>query len=251
MKKHLTAIVMALALTIPFSLSAEEEKQEAYIYATYFYCGTGVQDKADELIEKNTAAVYDAAVEDGTIQAWGWLSHHTGGKWRRIQYHMSNSVEGLLAAQETLGQRVDEASGGADDGFGEFCPSHDDYIWKAESGSGPGSERGAAGFSVYMICDMNREDRADEIVEKVFAPVYDKAVSDGKITSWGWNSHMVGGKYRRLATMTAKDFGGLLKARGEILQTIYGDGENAEAKEFNDICGSHSDYLWEVVHEKP
>ena len=76
-------------------------------------------------------------------------------------------------------------------------------------------------------------------------------MSDGKITSWGWSSHMVGGKYRRLGTMTANDFAGLLEARGEILGAIYGDGDNAEANEFNDICGSHSDYLWEIVHEKP
>jgi hypothetical protein len=250
MKKRLTVPVLALALSVPFSLLAEEEKQDTYIYATYFYCNTSTQEKADEAVEKTSAPVYDAAVADGTIKSWGWLAHHTGGKWRRIQYHSSDSVEGLLASQVTIGNRIDEASGGAD-GISEVCPSRDDYIWKVENGNGPGQARGSAGLSVYMVCDMNREDRADEIVDKVFGPVYNKAVADGKITSWGWNSHIIGGKYRRLATMTGNDFAGLMKARGEILQTIYGDGENAEAKEFNDICGSHSDYLWEVVHEKP
>jgi hypothetical protein len=97
---------------------------------------------------------------------------------------------------------------------------------------------------------MAKEERADEIVKTVFAPVYDKAVADGKITSWGWNSHVVGGKYRRLATLSAKDFPSLLKARGEILDSIYGEGENAAANEYATICTSHSDYLWEIQHEK-
>lgn len=96
---------------------------------------------------------------------------------------------------------------------------------------------------------MAREERADEIVKKVFAPVLDKAVADGKLTSWGWSSHVVGGKYRRLSTMTAKDFPGLLKAREEIIEAVYGDGDNAEANEYSQICGSHSDYLWEIAHE--
>jgi hypothetical protein len=253
MKKYVIIPLVAASLSIPFALQAQEEEaeKEQYIYATYFYCDTATQDQADELIKKNSAPIYDAAVEDGTITGWGWISHHTGGKWRRIQYHMSDSVTGLLAAQETIGKRMDEASGGADDGFSKICGAHDDYIWKSEAGDGLGENRGSAGLSVYYECNINSEERADEIVEKVFAPVYKKAMADGKITSWGWSSHMVGGKYRRLGTMTANDFPGLLEARGEILAAIYGDGDNAEANEFNDICGSHSDYLWDIVHEKP
>lgn len=252
MKRVLLILFLAIALSAPAVTFADshEEKKDTYIYATYFYCKTATQEKADELIKKNTAPIYDAAVDDGTITAWGWVSHHTGGKWRRIQYHMANSIGGLLSAQETLQKRADEASGGVDDGFAEICGAHDDYIWKVETGNGITEERAAAALSVYHVCNINKEERADEIVKKAFAPVYNKAVEDGKIKSWGWNSHIVGGKYRRLATMTAANFEDLLKARGEILDTIYGDGDNAEANEFNEICGSHSDYLWEVVHEK-
>ena len=249
-KKTLGVSALALALAAPMSLPAqEEEKEERYIYATYFYCNAATQDKSDELIAKNSKPVYDAGVADGTIKGWGWLSHHTGGKWRRLQYHMSDSVAGLLKAQETLGERMDEASGGVDDGFGEICSAHEDYIWKQEAGTST-ENRGSAGLSVYMVCNISKEERADEITEKVFAPIYNKALADGKITSWGWNSHMIGGKYRRLSTMTAASYPELLKARGEILEAIYGEGDNAEANEFSDICGSHSDYLWDIVHEK-
>lgn len=248
MKKLFGISVLALAIAVPASMVAQEEKdeKETFIYATYFYCKTATQEKADELIKKNTAPIYDAAVKDGTISGWGWLAHHTGGKWRRIQYHTSDSIAGLLKAQEVLAER---ASDSADDGFAEICGAHDDYIWQSESGNALTDDRGKAAMSVYHVCNIKNEERADEIVEKIFAPVYDKALADGKIKSWGWSSHVVGGEYRKLSTMSGDSFEQVLAARGEILEAIYGDGDNAAANEFSDICTSHSDYLWEVVHE--
>ena len=50
--------------------------------------------------------------------------------------------------------------------------------------------------------------------------------------------------------MTAADFPTLLKARAQIISNIYGEDGNPEAAEFDKLCTSHSDYLWEVVHEK-
>jgi len=255
MKKHFKNIlctsILTLTIATPVVLMAEEEKAtDSYIYATYFYCKTSAQEQADELVKANTVPIYDAAVADGTIKNWGWLAHHTGGKWRRIQYHGSDSIAGLLAAQETIGERTDAAGGDEDNAFGKICGAHVDYIWKSEAGSATNTKRGAVSMSVYHVCDIAKEERGDEIVKKVFAPIYDKAVADGKITSWGWSSHVVGGKYRRLGTMSGENYPDLLKARGEILEAIYGDGDNAEANEFSSICTSHSDYLWDIQHEK-
>lgn len=255
MRKSIAIPIIALALAASPGLSAQEEEAapEQYIYATYFYCDAARQQEIDDLVKKGMVPVYDAAVADGTIGAWGWLAHHTGGKWRRLQYHTSTSIDGLLAAQEKIGERMDAAAGdaGGDNVFQDICGAHDDYIWKVIVGNELQVERGSAGLSVYEVCDITRETRADEIVKNVFAPVLNKAVADGKISSWGWNEHIVGGKYRRLQTLTGKDFASLLKARGEILDAIYGeDGDNPEANEFSSICGSHADYLWEIVHEK-
>ena len=251
MKNYLGISLLALAITAPVSLVADhhEEKEDRFIYSTYFYCDTATQEQADELVAKNNKPVYDAAVADGTIKGWGWLSHHTGVKWRRLQYHTSDTVPGLLKAQDILAERMEKAMGGADDGFAKICGGHDDYIWKTEAGGVGTVERAPAALSVYHVCSLAKEERADEIVKTTFAPVYDKAVADGKIKSWGWSSHQVGGKYRRLSTMTAASYDDLFKAWGEILEEIYGDGENAVANEFSEICTSHADYLWDIVHE--
>lgn len=252
MRTYLTIGMATLVLAASQGLAAQEAEKapEQYIYATYFYCNTARQEQADELIKKYSVPIYDAAVADGTLQAWGWLAHHTGGKWRRLQYHAADSIDKLLAAQEKIGAQVDAAAGDGPDAFSEICSAHDDYIWKAVVGNELDVERGSAGLSVYEVCDSVREARADEIVKTVFAPVLNKAVADGKISSWGWNEHILGGEYRRLQTMTGKDFPSLMKARGEIIDAIFGDGENAVANEYSSICNSHADYLWEIVHEK-
>ena len=98
LKNYFCIAILTMAFFTPVAAIAEEEEKTAdsYIYATYFYCKTSMQEQADELIKANTVPVYDAAVADGTISNWGWLAHHTGGKWRRLQYHGSDSIAGLL-----------------------------------------------------------------------------------------------------------------------------------------------------------
>lgn len=248
MKKLLGVSILALALAAPFGLFAQEDKdeKETYIYATYFYCKNSKFEALDAEVGEHLAPVYDAAVKDGTLGGWGWLVHHTGGKWNRIFYTVSDSMKGLFASQKTMGERTKDLPSEA---FDAACGIHDDYIWKSVQANGLMGDRGTAGLSVYHVCDITRETRADELVKTVFAPHYDKAIADGKIKSWGWSSHIIGGKYRKLSTMTGDSFEGVLKARGEILEALYGDGDNAEAREFSEICGSHSDYLWQVAHE--
>jgi len=242
-------ILVSLAAVGSVALAQEEEAAKNFTYATYFYCDVNGQDRVDEIVKTVNAPVYDQLVKDGVITAWGWLAHHTGGKWRRIQYYQAPSVNGLLDAQEEMGKRLDGVNDAADNEFGKICNSHQDYIWEVESGwSGEG--RGDAGFSVYYKCDESREERADEIWAKDFTPVLNKFVTDGKLTSWGWSSHWVGGAYRRLQTMTGPNHKALLSARAELIEAMYGE-DNKAGAEFSDICGSHSDYMWDIQHETP
>lgn len=207
-------------------------------------------EQADDAVDTDYKPVYDQAVEDGAIAGWGWMAHHTGGKWRRTLYHTASSMEGLLSGAETVGQMRDEKMGDSD-GVSKACRSHDDYIWRSVAGSGRGvltAPRGKVGLSAYHVCEMSKESRADELIKAVFAPVYDAHVGPEKLSSWGWSEHIVGGKYRRLATMTAEDWPTLL----EMSESIFSELEDNElGDEFVEICGSHSDYLWEIRHASP
>ena len=241
-------IIFCAAACLSFAAFAqgEEEAPATHIYTTYYYCDIAQQDKADEIFESDEKPIFDAAVEDGTIAGWGYLVHHTGGKWRRAQYYAAGSVVELLAAQDAMAEQRDDD----ENEFGEICNAHDDYIWRSVAGSGGdilAIPRGEVGLSAYYVCD-SREGAADEIVKSVFAPVYDAHVGEGKLSSWGWAEHIVGGKYRRLATMTAEDWPTLFAARDSILEA----GEDSELGDlFGEICGSHTDYMWEIRHETP
>jgi len=247
MRTLINLIVLSTFVFLSNTAIAQDDKA-SYIYTTYFYCDVARQEEADEVFEDVDKPIFEAAVKDGTITGWGYLAHHTGGKWRRAQYYAAGSVVELLAAQEAIAERQEEEDDS--DEFGEICNAHDDYIWRSVAASGGdilAVPRGKVGLSAYYVCD-SREGAADEIVKTIFAPVYDSQVGPGKLSSWGWAEHIVGGKYRRLATMTAEDWPALFAARASILEA----GQDSElGDQFGEICGSHTDYMWEIRHETP
>lgn len=250
MKIKMTAATAALALsclTVSAPATAADPAPDSFIYATYFTCEVGSQERTDEIVDALDAKVYDAAVKDGTLAGWGWMAHHTGGKWRRASFIRGSSVQALLDAQKKTGDQMDamDKGGKLDKEFGRICNAHEDYIWRQKAGSQSAAGRGKMGFSVYYVCDMTREDQADAIVARVYAPVYDKLVADGQLVSWSWLEHIVGGQVRRVATMTAADLPTLMKARASVVQAFEDD---PLGDVFTAACGSHSDYIWENKH---
>jgi hypothetical protein len=248
--KIIATTIGLTALSLSCFAQEEEEGPIAYTYATYFYCGGDSLDRADDIIADDADRM-NGFVEDGTILRWGWLEHHTGGGWQRALYYQAESIEALLNAYDAMNADDGEDEAAADDddgpGFGDICPRHEDYIWQADHGSNS-ETRGAAGFSVYYMCDLDREQRAGELVEEHMGPILDGFVDDGKLSSWGWSTHVVGGRYRALQTMTAPDMQSLMAARSDVIATVYAEDSEA-GTEFAQICGPHSDYLWNIQLE--
>lgn len=245
------AVALQVCLLLTFAGTAEAQNQAAhrFIYSTYHYCDLTRQERADQIVEQLDKPIYDAAVADGTIMSWGWLVHHTGGKWRRALYYVAPTIQGLLDAQKKIGDQIDAKNQKMSDEFAQICNAHDDYIWQVVTGNIGTVARGGAGFSVYHVCDSTREDQADELMKKVFAPILDRMVAEGKIKSWGWNEHIVGGEYRRLSTISAADMKSLMAARGELIQAMYD--KNPLGDTFTGICGPHADYMWEIKFNNP
>lgn len=239
-----------LSLLVGMDVNAEDKLPERFIYSTYHYCDFSKQDRADELYMQFQKSANDAAIKDGTIGSYGWLAHQTGGKWRRADYFMAPSIQGLLDAQKKMGDASD-ADPKAKKAFGEFgaiCNSHEDYIWRVVAGNAGTTGRGGAAFSTYYVCDQGREDQVDGLVKTVLGPAFDKMVTDGKLKTWGWNEHVVGGEYRRMATISAADIKSLMEARSSIVDLMR---DNPAGALLTEICPTHSDYIWEIKAQAP
>ncbi|HEX9706419.1 MAG TPA: hypothetical protein VGA24_02175 [Steroidobacteraceae bacterium] len=247
-KSRTLGLAACLCLMLGGVAFAQDKPAERYTYVTYSVCDLAQQGRADEIFEQVQKGVYEAAVADGTISNYGWLKHHTGGKWRRVVYSSADSMQSLLDAQKKLGDQMDAKNEKLGIEFSKICNSHDDYIWRTVAGNIGTVARGGAAFSVYLICDQGREDQADALMTQVFAPMYDKMVADGKLKSWGWNEHIVGGQYRRLETFSAADVPALMAARAAIIEA-YDD--NPLGDTLTDICGDHTDYMWEITSQSP
>lgn len=244
MKKMILAF---LAITlVPLSVTAQEEEGEEatpqYVMATYYYCDQDDEGDADKAFEAGYAPVLDAAVEAGTIENWGWMSHRLGGKWRRIWFFSATGAGNLLDAADKVYEGLEESLG-EEDGVTDACPHHDDYIWEVGAGNAS-EERGGTAFSIYFGCDSGKEDRADEIVDASLAPVMEGLIESGDLRSWGWLKHHVGGKIRRLLTMTGASHKATLQARDYMVDVFFAEGNEAGA-EFGSICSHHVDYMWD------
>jgi hypothetical protein len=245
MKRILKGVVLLqglLMLAIAGTAQAADTPAESYVYGTYLYCDVTRQERADEIFNTLYKPIFDAAVADGTITSYAYYAHNTGGKWRRGIFTVAPSIPALLAAEDKLYDQATKKNKKLDDEYGSICGSHEDYIWHSELGNATTQMDGKAVFSTYYVCD-SREVQADALVKNVFAPMYDKLLADGKLTSWGYLEHIVGGHIRRIDTMTAKDIPSLMAARGEMVQMLT---DNPLGDLFTEICDSHEDYIWEV-----
>lgn len=253
-KSIIAAFVLALALLAGNSPAQEPGAQTMFAYATYFVCSPEGESRADEIINSSFKPHYDAAVEQGDIESWSWMQHFVGGPWRRVLVIVTKDMDSLLDASGALGEIISDTTPEAGRAFSAICASHEDYIWQsvADVGSAAVSaNRGAAGFTVYMKCDLNREERADALFKDVLAPVFNSHVKEGELTSWNWLKQFVGGEWRRILTMGAVDHKTLMSAREGIHSDFEDRKVDRAVSEINEICGEHQDYMWDILAQTP
>jgi hypothetical protein len=100
-------------------------------------------------------------------------------------------------------------------------------------------------LATYYECDYNREAMSDRLTE-VMSTVYDRHLKAGHITSYGWSSHAMGGAWRRLGYFIGTDRGAMLDMWAGLDAEMTKEFPDA-SREFNQICGRHQDYLWNMI----
>lgn len=248
-------VALGLALVGAGSTTAQQQQApSAFVAATYYRCDQSRAERASEIYKTVVAPVVQKHLDAGQISAWGFLAHHTGGDWRRAEYYVGQDLGAVRAAQDAITSELTASHAKETAEFLSICPSHDDYIWAYVTGSQPASEVGGArppvGFSTYQVCHEATEGLSDEVMKSLFAPIYDKQVKAGRLHSWGWLSHFVGGEYRRLLTLDGPSFESMLAARDSIIAETQAEYPQISAA-MTRVCDGHSDYMWDIEITKP
>jgi hypothetical protein len=238
-----------LALVGAAELQAQDSPNTT-VMATYYRCVQGDAGRADTIYREHIAPFLKSEQAAGRISAFGWAKHWSGGDWRRLFYVVGVDPDKLLDSYLALikmGESAEHAK--AMDEFDRICSSHDDYTWRAKAGSQTAADVGRVRspyvMSTYYVCNA-QETEADFIVKSVVAPILNQRVKDGKIASWIWQEHLMGGKYRRLLVAD----GASVKALLQHWSSLHDEFVKANpdlARRFTEICDSHSDYIWEIT----
>lgn len=240
-----SAAVVSLAMA---SFAAAQDAPTTYVMGTYYQCVQGDSARADAIHKEHVVPFLKAEQAAGRITAYGWAKHWQGGEWRRLEYVTGTDMNKLADSRAALikaTQAPEHAK--ALDEFDRVCPSHDDYIWSSKASSqapdAVARVRSPFALTTYYVCSSD-EDEADAIVKMAFAPILNQDVKDGKIVSWNWLEHLVGGKYRRAMVFDAASEKALLNYWGS-LNTALGKAQPEFNRRFGQICSSHTDYIWE------
>jgi hypothetical protein len=241
----LTLAAVASVTCLASSLPAAEQGQpsEIFIHARYFHCNQINVREADEAVVDLYKSELNDLVKGGKVGSWGWLVKKTGGEWSRAGYLTASSLPAVLQAGDELSIRSDWRFPVR--AFATACGSSEDYIWHVLSGNDARGHRGKAALSTYYVCEQSREPKVsalaklDALVKSELAPKYDKLVAAGKLTSWAWAEQALGGRYQRLATMSASAVEALIEAREDMSKAVSA------------VCSSHQDYIWEVQDQGP
>ena len=226
-----------------------QEEPQSVTFAVYYTCNPVSEARADEIAQNVLGPIFQRHVQSGDLTGYGWLAHRIGAEWRRASYYAASDLDALLATRDQI---LDEARTDHPDELAEFnqiCGTHVDYLWSQVRGSDPTSTpntEGMVSLGSYFECDMAKEALADVLVRESIGDVYDRYVDAGRIASWSWMQHMMGGRVRRLLTMRGPDPASILNTWGELLQDLNTEMPDVMS-EFSGICGLHDDYLWNVV----
>ena len=249
MKKIIAALAAATTLTCLAASppAGQPEASQVFIVATYFHCNAATVHRADEAVDKEYKKILDGLVAKGTVSSYGFLSKILGGEWLRAGYFTGSSLEGVLAVADTVPHVISDNHPKMERKvLDEACSSGEDYVWHVLAGSDPRAVRGKVTFSTYFVCDQTRETQADALVKSILGPRYDKLVAEKRLSTWAWAEHIIGGKYRRLWTISAENLDKLIDAREAL---VKGEEHDPVDQAMMSICGSHQDVIWEVTNQ--
>ncbi|MEL6362406.1 MAG: hypothetical protein AAFR21_15120 [Pseudomonadota bacterium] len=205
-KKNLwTAISIGSLVLIDQTLA--QETSAAYTYETRYFCKSGQEPTADEIIARIEAPIYDQDVDTGELFSWGWFKHISGDTSRRLFIEIGPSPQSLYDGQIKAG-RAFAANPEDVDRFRQICHSHTDHIWRTIEGVLDGTSDTL--ITVSFSCDLDAARSADKVLAEKLAPLLNALQEEGALEGWAWRQNLIGQGANRSLGLQGPNYADLL-----------------------------------------
>lgn len=143
------ALVALTAIAVPgTALSQEAEEAPPVLRLSFFMCdfSGGNGDAIDQEIETQVMPVWNALVDEGKVESYGYMYHWWADEWNLGIYTIAPSIQAIIDAEEEAGERIEAQVGeGTESAIGSHCPHHRDGFYTMGPSTEMNQEAGAAG----------------------------------------------------------------------------------------------------------
>jgi hypothetical protein len=108
----------------------------------------GNGDAIDEEIETQDMPIWNALVDEGMVESYGYFFHWWADEWNLGIYTIAPTIQAILDASAEAAERLEAQYGeDAPSAIGSACPHHRDGFYTMGPNTDMGDEAGAAGGS--------------------------------------------------------------------------------------------------------
>jgi hypothetical protein len=139
------------ALAVPAAIVAQEVEEEPDVLRlSFFMCDLsgGNGDAIDQEIETRIMPVWNALVDEGMVEQYGYFFHWWADEWNVAIYTIAPTIQAIIDASAEAGDRMEAQYGeNAPSAMGTACPHHRDGFYTMGPNTAMDDEEGAAGGS--------------------------------------------------------------------------------------------------------
>lgn len=130
----LSALLALAALSLPTTIRAQEaeEPDPAVLRLSFFMCDLsgGNGDAITEEIETQDMPIWNALVDEGRVESYGYFFHWWADEWNVGIYTIAPTIQAIIDANAEAADRATAQYGeNAPSAIGEHCPHHRDGFY--------------------------------------------------------------------------------------------------------------------------
>ena len=233
-------LLLLIALATPVGVDAQDQDTPRYAFAMYYECNPNLEGAVDQAVMGSIAPIYQRHVDSGDLDSWAWRAHAIGGPWRRSAVIVASDLETVLETRAAIVREVQAEAPAAVNLLNAGCPVHEDYVWwlMLESQEASATPEATPSLTAFYRCDGAPLGEVGTIVRERVGPFLEGMVREGRLTTWAWGGHVMGGVYDQVLYLAGDSHISILQARADLNSAGVGN--------FGQLC-SREEYAWNPI----